>query len=279
MTTGPAGGFASTGIENHPGHSSQKSHGRKGAGSGDLETRVKAGVDESKTVELSGGQNAKTELVTLADGSVAVRKTFKEVEGRSGKEQADAEELGSATTRAFGVNAPDVYRAGAETVYMEHMDGRVAAALPREPGKFSVEGDHYESDPGRVMGLADATIDNYDRNAGNWLVGSDGGIQAIDHGSAFSFYGRFGQPSVAPFGNPGDRQFYGRLSKPFPNMGEWADNDYSPQDMATAKRRLRELRPHYDRLGRGDWHDKAMDRLTFISEHAKGTRVRIKDPS
>ena len=30
MTTGPAAGFATTGIENHPGHASQKSHGRKG---------------------------------------------------------------------------------------------------------------------------------------------------------------------------------------------------------------------------------------------------------
>jgi hypothetical protein len=72
--------------------------------------------------------------------------------------------------------------------------------------------------------------------------------------------------------NPFDRQ----LSKPVPNAGEWAANDYSPADIATARRILDQLRLDFERLGHPDWYDKAIERLGYIEQHATGTKVRIK---
>jgi hypothetical protein len=58
MTTGPAGGFVSTGIENHPGHGSQKSHGRKGAD-------VRDALAEADSIEeLNAAISAQSEGIT-----------------------------------------------------------------------------------------------------------------------------------------------------------------------------------------------------------------------
>lgn len=66
MTTGPAGGFASTGIENHPGHGSQKSHGRKGGGGPDPRVReslAKAG----STSQIAAATRAEAKRITGRD--------------------------------------------------------------------------------------------------------------------------------------------------------------------------------------------------------------------
>jgi hypothetical protein len=123
------------------------------------------------------------------------------------------------------------------------------------------------------MGLVDALTDNYDRNAGNWIVGSDGVIGAVDHGFAFNWYGRYGHPDIAPFGS--GNYFREFLSRPFPDLGKWADNDLSAQDVVTARAVMMGLRPEYARAGHQDWHDKAMQRLDRIGEHATGTRDRL----
>lgn len=63
MTTGPAAGFATTGIENHPGHADQKSHGRKGG------SAAEAMHDEATIRETFGYRDEKTGL-TVAVSSI-----------------------------------------------------------------------------------------------------------------------------------------------------------------------------------------------------------------
>jgi len=234
-----------------------------------LAERVRGGVVRRET--LSGGQNARTELVTFADGSRGVFKAAKTIEGTSARDQQDAEELAAKVMQAVGLKAPEVYRPSARRVYMDYVEGRVAATLPREG--FRVVPGSYNEDQYLLMGLADTIIENYDRNIGNWIVGDNGDIYPIDHGFAFHSFGqRYSRPEEAP--RHVDKPS-GVFSKPWPNLGEWADNDMAPEDIAVIRRRLENLRPEFERLGHPDWFEAMMTRLNHVAEHATGTRRRV----
>jgi hypothetical protein len=235
-----------------------------------LGERVKAGIVRREV--LSGGANAKTELLTLADGSKVVFKKARAIEGVTARMQQDAEELVPAVLRAAGLRAPDIYRPTANQLYMEHFDGTVASKH-RARGSFEIDPAFYDADQGLLLGLVDQLTDNYDRNGGNWLLGKGGEVLPIDHGFAFSYYGSSTPESVRVAVDQPAAAFHGSR---VPHIGSWVDNDMSPADLRELRSRLVALRPEFERLGRGDWHDKMLIRLGKVEQYAKGTKRRIR---
>lgn len=209
----------------------------------------------------------------LGDGSRVVRKAqLKPIEGRPAKEVQDAEELGSKVLRLFGVQAPETHRASARVVYQEYMEGTSAEQLPQLRGTSRDRAEFYESDQGRILGLADALMYNYDRRKANWLLGSDGSIIGIDHGMAFGW--DYHEPGSAH--SPTDNAFWEYLTEYQPGTGfAWADNDLAPQDIVTARGRLELLRPEFEGMNRAQWLDNMLITLDAIEPHAKGTRARF----
>lgn len=236
-----------------------------------LGDRVKAGIVHREV--LSGGQNAKTELLTLADGSRVVFKRAKPIEGQSARAQQDAEELAPLVLRAAGLRAPEIYRPSANQLYMEYMQGALASRF-NVGGRDLVDPGAYDPDQRWLLGLVDQVIDNYDRNSGNFLISPNREVLGIDHGFAFQFYGssRPDVPLVPTEDHPA-RLFHGK----YPHLNSWVDNDMSPGDLALFRARLTALRPEFERVGRGDWHAKMLTRLTQIEAHARGTRRRIRE--
>lgn len=244
------------------------------AGSGDeaLAAGVRSGVADR--IPLGGGQNnAGVDLATFNDGSRGVLKIAKDVEGTPARVQHDAEELAGAVMRALGLRAPATVRPSARRLWMEYADGVPAVAVPgaRRGVEFRVNPDYLDGNPdARIMGLADILVENYDRNFGNWLVAPDGRLIPIDHG--FAFHGLRDPGDVSLIGYAGMAEHF---IKPYPNLGEWADNDMHPDDIVEARRRLAALRSRFERLGHVDWFEKMMARLDVVGEHATGTVRRL----
>jgi hypothetical protein len=269
-------------AEKHlPGRHDQRTHGRRKP-KPDLIPKLstlaeRIAIGERSRQPLSGGQWANVDLVELNDGSKVVRKAqLKPIEGRPAREVQDAEELGPKVLRAFGLRSAETHRASARVVWQEYMEGTPAETLPRRPGSFGVEGPYYDTDQGRLLGLADALMYNYDRRSANWLVAEDGVSPiGIDHGMGFAWtHHKPGTPHTHD--RRGD-EFWAYLTHFEQGKGfVWSDNDLSPQDITSARKRLEQLRPDFDRVGRGEWLDNMLITLDAIAPHAKGTRARLK---
>jgi hypothetical protein len=208
--------------------------------------------------KLGGGVMADTELVKLADGTRAVRKRATDSVGIPAVDQTDAEELGALVARAAGVRAPAVHRSARDEVFMEFVDGDLFDELDSGAARAL-----QASDEGARLGLADLLMGNTDRNGGNLLV-KDGRIRAIDHGTAFAWHDEYNPPSRPS-------QFRDDWWRAFGTNDGWHDsNPLSPSDIAKLDRRLRDLRPEFERLGRLDWWDGMMGRLAALTPYAKG---------
>ncbi|MFI7608904.1 hypothetical protein ACIBTV_27840 [Micromonospora sp. NPDC049366] len=254
---------------------------------GERRDRLAAGVASgiASREPLGGGLVADgVDLVTFNSGDRAVYKRTAKTSVRSGRpfgnghsgynevtaaQQQDAEELGAAVAAAMGASAPAVLRASDTEIYVEHIDGQTGLEVP----SYDL-GAYVDSDSGRRLGLADVIMGNSDRSMRNWLVDGDGNVQGIDHGLAF---GLFDDPGTAPMRKPDPfASHFVKIADPGrPN--EWADHDFTPADMAEARRRLVGLRPEFERLGHADWHDAALARLDALTPHATGTRNRVAD--
>jgi hypothetical protein len=121
----------------------------------------------------------------------------------------------------------------------------------------------------------DMLTENFDRNAGNYMISSDGRVTGIDHGFAW-------HPGALAAGSGPSRpgSFYsGPFVRNFVQIrrsgSEWADNDMSAADLTVIRRRLEATRPQFSAAGHTDWHDFAMARLAVIEAHARGTRSRL----
>ncbi|MEV7011556.1 phage minor capsid protein [Streptosporangium sp. NPDC051022] len=239
-----------------------------------LAERVALG--ERSRTPLSGGMYGDTNLVTLADGSKVVHKIVKRTHlADDAVDQADAEILGGKVARALGVRAPEVHRVGPKELYIEFMDGKLAEGARKPTG-------YLTSDSGWRMAFFDALTDYADRHMGNWLLdGKD--LVSIDHGLTFGYWDKLrkkvldGRPLLHEAG-----RFEGLfMKKPAQwnrGIGEWIDNDMSPDDITAARARLTALRSEFAALGREEWWSAMMARLDAIAPHAKGTRRRIADP-
>lgn len=215
-----------------------------------LRKGIESGHDSAET--LSGGEAADVQLITMKDGSRAVRKTTTEDMGNwSPKDQTDAEELGSLIADAMGVRAPAVQRVNEDTAYLEYMPGTPAI---KAHGR-GVPADILNSDDGIRMGLMDYLTNNTDRHAGNWLVGDDGAITAIDNGMMFNYSTSVGHN---PFGKA-----HFDLDSP---------NPLTPADVAKVRERLEVLRLKFAEMGRTRWFGNMMDLLDDVAQGATGTK-------
>lgn len=238
----------------------------------DLHDTVENGaiVDE-KT--LAGGAIGDTRLRKYADGTKVVWK-------RSGAVgENDSEQLSSMVARALGLPAPRIYRNRDHEVNMDFVEGDVASAVI--PGFGWMVGDTdkvTKTDEGRMMGLLDQLIANTDRHNGNWMIRDDDGrLVPIDHGYAFG--NRPGQ--LLRDGGKSTwvkSAFAEHYSTPVQGKMEWQDNDLTKRDITELRRRIAALKPDFEHLGRGNWHQFMMDRLDAIGQHATGKRSRLLPP-
>lgn len=237
-----------------------------------LAERLKSG--EVSTKKLSGGTQANVELVKLGDGTQIVRKTIKK---KNQARQLDAEELSSKFALKLGITAPAVHRDSPTSVVMDHMDGVVPSKAIIAMGM----NDHKaglaklaSSKDGAKLGLFDLVVHNTDRNSGNWLVGEDNHIQAIDHGMAFQEPGALTHNELFSGMNP----FINGIAGIKPGPDSWLYSGgtqpkstlYSKADIAFMHEQLASLEPDFNRLGRMDWFNNAQDQLDELNALAIG---------
>jgi hypothetical protein len=219
-----------------------------------------------------GGESARTYLLTYPDGTKLIRKTYSRM-GEAAREvtrQNDAEQLAPLVLRAVGLRAPAVVRTGQNEIHMEWLDGQLGDDIV--PWGDDVGPAILNSDPGRLLGLADALLMNNDRNEGNWLRLDDGTLAGIDHGYAFTRDNLSANKFVRHFRPTTWTVKAGARSR-------WVLNDMSPADMATIRGRLERLRPDFEHVGRLAWWQAMMARLDILTRKASGTRSRLPDVS
>lgn len=217
----------------------------------DRREALRRGIDSGPVdgEELAGGDVAGTYRFTWKDGSRAVLKEAKrEVRGMTPEEQTDAEELAGIVADLVGVRAAAAHRVSDREVYLEYMPGETGMK------KFggSVPYRHTTSEEGLRMGLFDQLIGNNDRHTGNWTVDRDDRLYAIDHGLAFG-----GDVYTETFGPFAFELLYGGHEIPW---SEFED----------IRSKLRTARPEFERLGRGHWYDKMIERLDAMQNRIGG---------
>lgn len=242
----------------------------------DWEARIASGVKSRRN--LSNSDNySKVELLTFNDGSKAVLKTGKVWPGdnwpMSMVDEHDAEELGAEVAREMGLNPPGIYRASPDEAYFDYIEDDVAElGLDRIGWGQPVPPAYVNSSYGRRMGLLDVITENRDRNDGNWFAANepdpDGEdeLTPIDHGLAWQAPSSSDPGEVEPTSNP----FAGHYVNG--ELGQWKTNDLHPAYVVALADALSALKPRFERLGRGRWHGRMMQRLRIVQQNAKGTR-------
>jgi hypothetical protein len=136
----------------------------------------------------------------------------------------DAEELAAKLLAAVGLRSAIVHRTAPTEVYMEHVHGRLGVEVvgwgPAVPLAI------LASDDGRLLGLADAYVLNFDRND---EVTHDGRVLGVDHGSA-----KFEDASAVP-SSPFAHFLYELGADGGARIAP--TNDFSPTDMAAIGQR------------------------------------------
>ena len=237
---------------------------------GHLAAAYDSGIAER--VPLTGGEMAVTEQVTFRNGTHGVLKRPNEDAGTPPEQQADAEQLGALVAEALGVPAPRVLRVADDAVLMTLIPGRTVRPVDPVRGITGRE----DSDDGRLLGLLDLLTDNPDRSPQNLMVTPEGTLVSIDLAFAWDTRPELdenGEP-IPMVGSPFAQHFL--RPDPAHLWDTWADNDMAPEDIAVIRQRLGALRPHFDRLGRGEWLEESLARLDAIGRHATGTRRRLE---
>lgn len=241
----------------------------------DWEARLASGI--VRTHQMSNSDNySKVELVTFGDGSRAVRKTGKTWPGTNWPatmvQEHDAEELGALVAQELGLKPPGVYRATPDEAYFDYIeDDKAELGLEVVGWGKPVPRELADSVDGRRIGLLDVLTENRDRNDGNWFKVSDpqadNELIPIDHGLAFTGSANRGPDYVETTSNPfAVHYIHG-------DLGQWRDNDLHPAYLASLRDGLMALKPQFNRLGRGSWHGRMMQRLTALQRHARGETI------
>jgi hypothetical protein len=223
-----------------------------------------------KRQPLGGGVMAHTDLVTMKDGTKAVRKTDRGYGWENPKDAQDAEELASVLGRGLGLHVPEVARISDDTILAEFAEGddvytRFASEIDRFSGDIEMTGEFaklLESEEARRVVLFDAVIGNADRNAGNWLI-DRGRVIPIDHGLAFQDFGGAAKTveSVTSQAN----------SLAHPKLWDGAGSSaYSKADVQAIRLQVRAMRGEFTRLGHKDWYDEVLKRLDYLESKARG---------
>jgi hypothetical protein len=195
-----------------------------------------------------GGETAYTHVLTYEDGTRVIRKDHSRLR-YSGEDDivaySDAEELAPLVLHAVGLRAAAVRRTGEHEIHMEYVDGARGDEIGAANGMGrDISLDLVNSRDGRVLGLADYLIQHTRPGSGENVIQDQAGrLVGVDNGDAFRHgytHSIFARPLYdQPTSSDGPLQLAAR-------------NDFSPEDMANVERRLRALRPAFERRGRGD---------------------------
>lgn len=243
----------------------------------DWTARLDSGVVSRRG--LSNSDNySKVDLVTFGDGSTAVHKTGKVWPGsrwpQSMVEEHDAEELAALVAEELGLRPPSVYRATPDDAYFDYIpDDKATLAMEKIGWGREVPSSYVDSLDGRRMGLLDTLTENRDRNDGNWFISNDDDqIIPIDHGLSWQASPGADAGTPEATGNPFVQHYIDTSAADWlpDGQAQWAENDLSPAYVASLRHRLQGLRPEFERLGRGRWHDRMMQRLDIVGQNASG---------
>jgi hypothetical protein len=235
----------------------------------DIADGVAEGVAKKKMANQ--GQVGETWIETLKNGMRVIHKWSKrDWAGADAKTQADAEQLASQLGRAIGAPIPKVYRHNDVEIYMGFIDD---AKTGDEVGHGVYGGGmpaHIaDSDGARRIGILDLLANNFDRHHGNYMIDEEDRVWGIDHGLAWAPAGLAGQNRGEP--PSGTLTVF---AEHFVQRGgifggnEWKRNDFTQAEWAEMRRKVEALRPDFDRLGRGHWHEFALARLDALAAHA-----------
>jgi tRNA A-37 threonylcarbamoyl transferase component Bud32 len=213
----------------------------------------------------SGGMAVLVERVRFANGAEAVHKIVRQ------EREADCEALASLVGGAIGAPVPAVYQASPRELYIEFMPGIVAMELvySREEEQPYIDSWH-----GLLLGVLDASIDNWDRTVANWLIADDDTICGIDHSLAFIDPGepdhRKGtvQPGEGAIRSAFSRRWLVQLDDR--GVPGWKDNVLHPADVDLWLPRVLALEPDFEQRGYADHWRAVVGRLRAIRYHAKG---------
>lgn len=232
---------------------------------------------EKDSRQLSTGDNASmVYLVTFNDGTKMVQK-YSKSDPDTAKQEYDAEQLGAQVADVLGLKAPKVHRTKDGEAYFDYVStGTLAAEIPEVAGNNGgwgadsmSTGPYHDTLDGRRIGLLDTLIENPDRHVGNWFVQDDGSLTPIDHGLGWA---ASESPDLFPPERPvivggfADHYISGKTGF----VGDWRDNDLSPEYAKQVQGRLAALKPMFEQLGRTDLFDRMMARMGIIADHAKG---------
>ncbi|MFJ1461377.1 winged helix-turn-helix domain-containing protein [Nocardia sp. N2S4-5] len=182
----------------------------------------------------------KVELVTFDDDATYVRATLRD------SHDAHAAVLSSRLGRAFGLPMPRIVA-----------DGHLVYCEPVSP---ALQAEFARADFGSVgLGLHDALTGSPDGNR----VMADRSTQVAWSNQHHAFLAtRLSSTTVSRFA----RRF---LRVHADRTVEFIAHDVTAPELEWFRDRLLELRPEFERLGRGDWHDMMLDRFTRITEYAR----------
>lgn len=230
-----------------------------------LRNRYEDGGIRKKT-NLGGGIQARTNLVTFADGSKGVRKEFPGWSQYSAKDQADAEELSYRVSDAIGgTGAVPTIRLNDYTVMMDHVDGQTAQRWLMDNG-IDVHASPLTSltaDPmlqgvfggprGTRIGILDSITYNEDRHALNFMMKDDIPVP-IDQSSTF---GIPGGGWTGPFHQLLQDKVHGQMQV------------LQPDEIKAIDTRLRaqELAARFNELGKSEWYDVMLKRWDLLKGH------------
>lgn len=245
----------------------------------DVDWAARLASGEKSRRGLSNSDNySKVDLVTFGDGSMAVHKTGKTWPGgnwpKSMTEEHDAEELAALVAQELGLKPPGMYRATPDDAYFDYIpDEQATLAIDKVGWGSEVPSSYLESTDGRRIGLLDVLTENRDRNGGNWFVSNDNEDELIpiDHGLSWES-ANFDDPSLPKStGNRFTDHYIDDQSQWLADAPPvWTENDLSRAYVDGLRVRLAGLRPQFERLGRGRWHDRMMQRLDIIGQNATG---------
>lgn len=242
-----------------------------------IERSVKTGTKDIR--RFGSGSMGDTGLVETGDGKKLVRKRMASDFFMSGEQAADAEQLMSELGRRIGAPQPAVFRGGDRMVYMDHVPGKMAEKHSAKEIAQAVA-----TPEGRHMAMLDAITGHMDRHNNNWKI-VDGKPVGLDNALAWDTHdqgarhGPSGEilPGGVHFNDPFARHYHYRtyeVSPHFPGAnlvvgGDWTDkNGFNKKELQAVRRQLVDMKPQFERLGRGEWYRQSLARTDALIKRA-----------
>lgn len=267
-----------------PGQHNQQDHARESKSSGEAQglkrlNAMKDAYASGYTVDSSlesGGSRAEIDIVTLSDGTKAVRKVLKKNEtrreylaGRVFDALKDDESSGVTTAQVNDDTIITTYASGQTGA--ARLDKVTANKRGYRAIDEATKTEHERQAKlpgGKELALLDALIENHDRHSLNWIVSDDGSaIEPIDQGEArfepsYMFNMQGGRDESIPSSPIGDYWFgldefdSGIISEIKPR--------YTRADIARYRANIAQLRGEFQSDAEKQWFDFINRRLDQI---------------